>query len=463
MFKLKLPKWETIVSKAKQWTSTAFNMSKRGLNVVGDKVALAIKATMPYIEGLAMLMIGLVYNLKYINVRTVAAALVFVTCLSVPVVAYAAEMESAVEVSYNGSPYGFVADMSEAERVKETVRTSIYGGFDASKFVFDDTTVNEDKITSADVVSLAVIEGVDGVQPACGLYVDSVLKAVGADFAELNGILSQGIAHYTADGSVMLGFANNVELREIYVTSAYAERRAASFDALVNGRYGVQFATTRVETYEQETEFSETVKYDKNKKTSYKKITQKGKNGIVSVTANVSYINGVKVNSEELESVVVKEPKEQITVIGTKKTPVYYSGYVLATKIMTGKAEMVFPVDCKGKTYISSFWGDGRGHKGLDIAAPKNTNIYAAADGVVTYAGRRSDYGYMIIVKHNDGKTETVYSHNAKNLVKVGEAVKAGQHIAEVGATGNATGYHLHFEVRINGKAVDAAPYVGLR
>ena len=69
----------------------------------------------------------------------------------------------------------------------------------------------------------------------------------------------------------------------------------------------------------------------------------------------------------------------------------------------------------------------------------------------------------MIIIKHNDGKTETVYSHNAKNLVKVGEAVKAGQHIAEVGATGNATGYHLHFEVRINGKPVDAAPYVGLR
>ena len=463
MFKLKLPKWGTIVSKAKQWTSTAFNMSKRGLSVVGEKVASFINAVMPYIEALALLLIGLVYNLKYIKVRTVAAALVFATCLSVPVVAYAAEMESAVEVSYNGTVYGFVADMDEAELVKETVRTSIYGGFDAERFKLEDTTVNEDRITAADVVSLAVIESADGVQAACGLYVDSVLKAVGADFAELDGILRQGIAHFTVDGAVMLGFANNVELREIHVTSAYAERRAVSFDALVNGRYGVQFATTRVETYEQETEFSETVKYDKNKKTSYKKITQKGKNGIVSVTAEVSYINGIKVDSEELESVVIKEPKDQITVIGTKKTPVYYPGYVLATKIMTGTAEMVFPVDCKGRTYISSFWGDGRGHKGLDIAAPKNTDIYAAADGVVTYAGRRSDYGYMIIIKHNDGKTETVYSHNAKNLVKVGEAVKAGQHIAEVGATGNATGYHLHFEVRINGKPVDAAPYVRLR
>ena len=134
MFKLKLPKWGTIVSKAKQWTSTAFNMSKRGLSVVGEKVASFINAVMPYIEALALLLIGLVYNLKYIKVRTVAAALVFATCLSVPVVAYAAEMESAVEVSYNGTVYGFVADMDEAELVKETVRTSIYGGFDAESF-----------------------------------------------------------------------------------------------------------------------------------------------------------------------------------------------------------------------------------------------------------------------------------------------------------------------------------------
>ncbi len=463
MFKFSFPKKEKAVSKIKQWTSLVLSVTKRFVSAASQRLATVIEVCTPYLESLASKVVGLALRARGLKFKTVAAALVFVICLSAPVVAYAAEMGSAVEVRYGDRLVGFVADSDDAEQVKETVRQSIYGGFDAEKFSFDKTTVNKDKITSADELSARAIENIDGVMPACGLYVDGVLKAVAENFAEMNSLLSQGIAHYTADGYVFSGFGNNVELRDIHVTNTYAEKFNACFEKLLSGRYNVQFMTARVEQYEQETDFVETVQYDKNKKTSYKKVKQKGENGIVSVTANVSYINGVKVNAQELSSVVVKEPKEQITVVGTKKTPVYHSGYVLASKIMTGSAEMVFPVDCKGNTYITSFWGDGRGHKGLDISAPKNTNIYAASDGVVTYAGRRSDYGYMIIIEHNDGKTQTVYSHNSKNLVKVGDTVKAGQHIAEVGATGNATGNHLHFEVRINGTPVDAAPYVGLR
>ena len=74
----------------------------------------------------------------------------------------------------------------------------------------------------------------------------------------------------------------------------------------------------------------------------------------------------------------------------------------------------------------------------------------------------RSLDGNMIKIKHADG-TETVYAHNNKNLVKKGETVKAGQAIAKVGSTGNATGNHLHFELLVNGKRIDPATYVGLK
>jgi len=93
-------------------------------------------------------------------------------------------------------------------------------------------------------------------------------------------------------------------------------------------------------------------------------------------------------------------------------------------------------------------------HAGLDIAAPKGTPIKAAADGVVKFAGRRGGYGNAVIVQHSDG-TETFYAHASALYVQVGQPVTAGATIAAVGSTGKSTGPHLHFEVRVNGVAVN--------
>lgn len=99
----------------------------------------------------------------------------------------------------------------------------------------------------------------------------------------------------------------------------------------------------------------------------------------------------------------------------------------------------------------------GRGtrfHKGIDIANSHGTNIKAAGTGVITYSGTRSGYGRVIIIKHSSGY-ETLYAHNSKNLVKVGEKVEKGQIIAKMGTTGRTTGCHLHFEVHKNGKPIN--------
>jgi len=89
-------------------------------------------------------------------------------------------------------------------------------------------------------------------------------------------------------------------------------------------------------------------------------------------------------------------------------------------------------------------------HEGLDFTAPVGTPIYAAASGIVVAAEKTPDYGNIVKLDHGSG-VETRYAHTSRILVKLGQRVKKGQIIAEIGSTGRSTGAHLHFEVRLNG------------
>ncbi len=98
-------------------------------------------------------------------------------------------------------------------------------------------------------------------------------------------------------------------------------------------------------------------------------------------------------------------------------------------------------------------------HEAVDIAAKSGTSIRAPGKGVVTFSGRKSGYGNMVVINHGYGII-TRYAHNSTNLVKVGDRVSKGQVIARVGSTGVSTGPHVHFEVEVNGKAVDPIKFV---
>jgi len=89
-------------------------------------------------------------------------------------------------------------------------------------------------------------------------------------------------------------------------------------------------------------------------------------------------------------------------------------------------------------------------HKGVDLSAPRGTDIFAAMDGQVVVSGRMKEYGKYVAIDHGNGVV-TLYAHCNKNFVVAGEIVRRGQKIAEVGRTGNATGPHLHFELRLDG------------
>ncbi len=102
--------------------------------------------------------------------------------------------------------------------------------------------------------------------------------------------------------------------------------------------------------------------------------------------------------------------------------------------------------------------GGRRHHSGTDIKTKPDDKILAAFDGEVVFSGKYHGYGNLIRVKHPCG-LETYYSHNSKNLVKVGDHVTAGQVIALTGRTGRATTEHLHFETRVNGKSINSNKY----
>ena len=122
------------------------------------------------------------------------------------------------------------------------------------------------------------------------------------------------------------------------------------------------------------------------------------------------------------------------------------------------KGDFIWPIASYRR--ISSGFGQRgwRKHQGIDITAPKGTGILAAREGKVIYSGWMRGYGRVVIIKH-DKTFHTVYAHNSKNVVKRGEYVSRGQKIAKVGSTGNSTGNHLHFEIRVKDKPVDPMRY----
>lgn len=104
----------------------------------------------------------------------------------------------------------------------------------------------------------------------------------------------------------------------------------------------------------------------------------------------------------------------------------------------------------------------GRRHEGIDIAAGVGTPVKAAADGVVRQASWNGGYGNAVVIDHGNGVT-TLYAHNSELTVKPGDRVTSGQTVAKVGSTGDSTGPHLHFEVKVDGTKIDPRPWLKQR
>ena len=181
--------------------------------------------------------------------------------------------------------------------------------------------------------------------------------------------------------------------------------------------------------------------------TTQTKILQQPSSGYRKAILDIHYTNDKEISKEVIKEQILLEAVPKIVERGTKIPPTYI-------KPLSG-----------GR--ISSYFG-GRAspggigstnHKGIDWATPIGTPIYASSGGTVATSGWVAGYGYAVFINHPDGR-QTRYAHLSKTLVPVGAYVNQGDLIAYSGNTGNSTGPHLHFEIRINGTAVNPLDYL---
>lgn len=212
--------------------------------------------------------------------------------------------------------------------------------------------------------------------------------------------------------------------------------------------------STRREVYTEEVPY--TTNYTKSDKyyTTYSKVTKAGVKGEQLVTALVTYEDGVPVARQVLDAVVTKEPVPREMIVGTKN-PIYSVGNSSGTS-----NGFIWPTKKSGAYVSCGIWGY-KGHTGTDITGTGyGSNIYASAAGqVVKVKWGSTGYGYHVIINHGDG-IQTLYAHMSNIYVKQGQYVNQGDIIGAMGSTGNSTGTHLHFEIRINGQYVNPLNYI---
>lgn len=200
------------------------------------------------------------------------------------------------------------------------------------------------------------------------------------------------------------------------------------------------------ETIPYETTYEETTSMYRGQS----KVKVAGTSGSKQVTSEITKQNGVLIASNVLDEQVLLQPQNQISLKGTAAIPAY-----------TGSGNGVLNAPM-AHVEVSSPFGASRGsrrHAGVDLRNPKGTPIGAAADGVVILAEYSRSYGNLVKIDHGGG-LQTYYAHCDSMSVSVGDTVTKGQTIATVGRTGNATGYILHFEVRVNGVAKNPMNYI---
>ena len=169
-------------------------------------------------------------------------------------------------------------------------------------------------------------------------------------------------------------------------------------------------------------------------------------------------------SEDDVVSELFKEKKvEVVAKTTTKKYSSAGSGKVSTSReLNNSKVSLGISLSKPVSGVLTSRYGYrwGRTHTGIDIGVPTGTPVKAAASGTITFAGWKGALGNLVVVSHGNG-VQTYYGHNSKITVSVGQKVSQGDVIAKAGSTGQSTGSHVHFEVRVNGSSYNPLGYVG--
>ncbi len=360
----------------------------------------------------------------------------------------------AYRVTYNKETVGYVATADQLSEVESEVISRIktdrpenYLGTTAVKL----SLTFGGNIASSRSVASNILEGDSRLVPVTVLTIDgeSVCAVTnGKDTVEA--AVDAYLGAYSSNVEDKVEFLKDVKVEEGY----YPSNLTDTIDDVLTELAAVDVQTVKTLTYTEDIPF-ETVQTKSNSYLKgYRKVTSKGVKGSQSVTAVVTYVNGAETAREVVNTVTLSDPVAQQEIIGTAAVT-----KVTGAKKASGNAMFIWPLKKVSGQYISSYYGDGRNHRALDIASDSGTPIYAGLGGTVTTACYKSDYGYHVVIDHGNGY-KTLYAHASKLYVNVGDVVETGETIALVGSTGQSTGSHLHFEVIINGNRVDPLGYI---
>ena len=361
----------------------------------------------------------------------------------------------AYKVNYEGKYIATVANKSEFTKAVDVVKAKV-SGEDVEKAVsipkYETSLVLEGEIDTILQITKAIIENTDEIVEATEISVNgNVVATVSGNEVQdfLNARLKshdiEGVSctsQYVDDIKFNKGFFLKNDLDNIEFSKKNLEKLSVKTTATV--------ITDSEIPYKTETQNS------KSHIKGYVATKVKGENGVRRLTETVEFVDGVEISRAQVGDEVIKEPINKVVVKGTASTQVSAE-----LQQLIEKSNFVFPLP-KGTYRVSAWYGDGRNHKGLDLASPKGTQIMAVKSGKVTYAGWKGGYGNFVEIDHGDGLV-TRYAHASALCCKTGDTVKAGDVIALVGTTGDSTGNHLHIEVRYKGVAQNPAPYLGLK
>lgn len=310
------------------------------------------------------------------------------------------------------------------------------------------------------IITKALIE--DNLQSDCvGLYIDNEFIGATSEEQALNAALDKVLVDYRKDydDETTTEFANDVKVR----SGKFDESKIMSVNEIIEkaeGKFSIQLATDIV--YTREIAYDITTEYDESQPSSYEKVKTEGENGEEEVTVRTVYVDGVQTDAYETDSVVIKEAVDEVVVKGSDSSSEGTSSSSTSSSSSYGSGSFIWPVPYTHN--ITSEFGMrwGRLHGGIDIAAGGvyGQSIVAADSGTVILAGNQGDgYGNYVIIDHGNGY-KTLYGHMSSVAAYTGQQVAQGEVIGYVGSTGNSTGPHLHFEIRVNDVQTDPLGYV---
>ncbi|MBR2284221.1 MAG: peptidoglycan DD-metalloendopeptidase family protein [Ruminococcus sp.] len=435
----------------------------------------------------------------------------------IAVIRYGSGFEYGLVVEYNGRELGIIsseADFEEAEREVEQ-RVSYAGDgkyFDmdaAPKYSLRIVSDSDKYVSPSQLANIMLESSDEELTTAYGIYIDG--KFIGAVKSKntIQDVLTERLLNYEVEGNVRdVSYVNKIEYSEgIYLRESLMSQKDAidlltsvkqketvyiaqsddsaakicqkynmeldSFyelnPAAEKGiRKGQMLTVTETESYlpiqyirERETlSFIdyETIEVETSSlNLGVRSTLVKGVRGERLNTVEVTYVEGVERSSKVLSSRIVKQPVVEEIGIGTYTAMPDDPDTVFFGSPLTGSGFFGWPLN---GGWVSDTFISNRNHKGLDIAAPEGTEIYAARDGVVTSAGwNDGGYGNVVMIDHMDGYT-TIYGHMILTIAVEGQYVTKGQLIGYVGNTGYSFGNHCHFEVRYQNMCLNPADYL---